>query len=77
MNLTWLYKERKKERRVTEEEERKQKDKEKKIPTVGNGVRALALEIQTGNCSKLITVQPPLQPFCCVRAIEPKTTKPH
>ena len=63
MNLTRLCKERKKERRVTEieEEEEKQEKKvnkktgENKIPTVVNGVGALSLEIQTGNCSKSIT----------------------
>ena len=63
MNMTRLCKERKKERkkerRLTEEEEKKKGKKKtgkNKIPTVGNGVGALALEIRTGNCSKSITL---------------------
>jgi len=48
-----------------------------KIPTVGNGVGAGSLEIRTGNCSESITLRAPLQPFCCVRAIEPKAAKLH
>ena len=55
MNLTRLYKERKKERRVPEEEEEERRGKNK-IPNVVSGVGALCLEIRTGNCSKSITL---------------------
>ena len=55
MNLTRRYrerkKERKKERRVTEEEK-----EERTNPDFVSGVGALSVEIQTGNCSKSITL---------------------
>ena len=72
MNLTKRYRERKKERRVTEEEK-----EERTNPKFCQCVGAFSVEIRTGNCSKSITLQAPIQPFCCVRAIEPITTKPH
>ena len=67
-------------------ERKKEKKKEKKggggggggggrrrintIPAVGNGVGASSLEIRTRNCFKS-----PIQPVCCVWAIETKTIK--
>ena len=68
-----------------EKKERKKKRKKKKaggggggggrrrintIPAVGNGVGASSLEIRTRNCFKS-----PIQPVCCVWAIETKTIK--
>ena len=68
MNLTRLYKERKKERRVIDKENEERRGK--------SGVGALSVEIRTVSCSKSITLYAPIQPFCC-GAIEPKPTKPH
>ena len=47
------------------------------IPAVGNGVGASSLEIRTRNCFKSITLRAPIQPVCCVWAIETKTIKLH
>ena len=69
MNLTWLYKERQKERK--ESDRRRRKTGENKIPSVVSGVEALSVEIRTGNCFKSITLSAPIQPFCR-GAFEPK-----
>ena len=48
MNLTRLYKERKKERKKGEWQ--KKKKKKEQIPDFVSGIGALSLEIRTGNC---------------------------
>ena len=56
INLTWLYEERNKNGERLESKKKKKETKRQlmnKIPTIGNGVGALSLEIRTGNCSKL------------------------
>ena len=56
MNLTWLYEERNKNGERLESKKKKKETKRQlinKVPTIGNGVGALSLEIRTGNCSKL------------------------
>ena len=56
MNLTRLYKERKKERKENDKRRRRRKTRKNKIPNVVSGVGALSVEIRTGNCSKSITL---------------------
>ena len=52
--MVYTKKERKQKER--KESDKKKKKKEEQIPNFVSGVRALSLEIWTGNCSKLITL---------------------